>query len=134
MTDVAYGRVFSVSPEGTFDLVLEYDGEPCGIKFAADGGAWIADHKRGLLKVDFAVKSVNSFLSRRHSEAFKGLNDLTLGKDGTLYSPTRVCRICEIRQAAYIHRRAQRGGLAIHCALIPLCLTTRSHLFISTAM
>ena len=85
VTDVAYGRIFSVSPKGVFDLVLEYDGEPCGIKFAADGATWVTDHKRGLVKANFSEKTFTPFLSRRHSETFKGLNDLTIGKDGTLY-------------------------------------------------
>ena len=43
-TDIAYGRVFKVTPDGTFHLVAEYDGEPNGLKIHKDGRAFIAEY------------------------------------------------------------------------------------------
>lgn len=49
LVDIPNGRVFRVSPDGVFSLVIEYDGHPNGLKFRADGHAVIADHKNGLM-------------------------------------------------------------------------------------
>ena len=51
-TDIPYGRIFRVTPDGEFQLVTEYDGEPNGLKIHKDGRIFIADHKRGLLILD----------------------------------------------------------------------------------
>jgi gluconolactonase len=36
-TDVPHGRIFRMAPSGEIDLVVEYDGEPNGLKIHKDG-------------------------------------------------------------------------------------------------
>jgi gluconolactonase len=85
VTDIPFGRIFRISPVGEFDLVAEYDGEPNGLKIHKDGRIFIADHKRGILIIDPVSGKVTPFLERRHTEGFKGVNDLVFGMNGDIY-------------------------------------------------
>lgn len=85
VTDIPFGRVFRVSPDGTWTLVTEYDGWPNGLKFHKDGYAVITDYRRGLMRLDPASGKVSGLLETRHSESFKGVNDLVFATNGDLY-------------------------------------------------
>ena len=84
-TDIPYGRIFKITPDGTFHLVAEYDGEPNGLKIHRDGRLFVTDHKRGLLAIDPATGAVTSLVDRANSEGFRGLNDLVFAANGDLY-------------------------------------------------
>jgi gluconolactonase len=84
-SDIPNGRIFRVNSAGAWTLVAEYDGEPNGLKVRADGTLLVADYRRGLLAVDPANGSVEPVLARRHSESFRGLNDLALAAGGDVY-------------------------------------------------
>ena len=47
-TDVPYGRIFRMTPDGHVDLAAEYDGEPNGLKIHKDGRIFIADFHHGI--------------------------------------------------------------------------------------
>jgi gluconolactonase len=85
VVDVPHGRVFRVSPGGTFSVVTEYDGEPNGLKIHKDGRIFITDYKKGLMQLDPATGAVTPILEGRRSEHFKGLNDLFFGRNGDIY-------------------------------------------------
>lgn len=85
VTDIPYGRVFSISPTGEWTLVCEYDGWPNGMKLHRDGRAFITDYKRGIMVLDLATGQVQPLLTHRHSESFRGVNDLFFDKEGQLY-------------------------------------------------
>lgn len=83
VVDLAWGRIFRVSPRGEFETVLEYDGEPNGLAIHRDGRIFIADHKNGILRLENG-KAV-PVVSRYHQQSFKGVNDLTFDAAGNLY-------------------------------------------------
>jgi gluconolactonase len=85
VVDIPYGRIFRITPDAEWALVAEYDGEPNGLKFHADGRAFIADHSRGIMELDRAGGAVATVLDRPRLERFKGCNDLFFAADGTLY-------------------------------------------------
>jgi gluconolactonase len=85
LVDIPFGRVFRVSPSGEWTLVVEYDGEPNGLKFHPDGRIIIADYRNGLVQLDLGAGQVQPLLDRRNSESFKGLNDLTISSTGDVY-------------------------------------------------
>lgn len=85
VTDIPHGRIFQVSKDGNFTLVVEYDGEPNGLKIHRDGRLVIADYRYGLIELDPQSKKLRPLLGRRYSESFKGINDLFFSKDGDLY-------------------------------------------------
>jgi gluconolactonase len=85
VVDIPFGRIFRVSPALEWTLVAEYDGWPNGLAIHRDGSAWIADYRRGLLRLDPRTKEVAPIKGHRNSESFRGLNDLTFAQDGTCY-------------------------------------------------
>jgi gluconolactonase len=83
VVDLAWGRIFRVSPQGDFSVHYEYDGEPNGLAIHKDGRIFIADHKLGILYLkDGKIVPV---VSRYHQQRFKGVNDLTFDSHGNLY-------------------------------------------------
>ena len=83
--DIPYGRIFRISPKGEWDLVVQYDGWPNGLKIHKDGDAYIADYKRGLLRLNTKTGAIEPILETAFSEGFKGLNDLHFADNGDLY-------------------------------------------------
>jgi gluconolactonase len=85
VVDIPWGRIFRIDPRGGVELVVQYDGEPNGLKFHPDGRAFIADYKRGIMVLDPKSGRVETFLERGRLEAFKGCNDLFFASNGDLY-------------------------------------------------
>ena len=85
LTDIPYGRVFRISPQGQWHLVVEYDGWPNGLKIHRDGRIFIADYKHGILVLDPDTAQLTPLLTHHRSEGFKGVNDLFFDRQGHLY-------------------------------------------------
>lgn len=85
IVDTPFGRIFRISPKGEWDLVVQYDGWPNGMKFHKDGRLFIADYKKGLLVLDVKTAKIETLLETAYSEGFKGLNDLHFASNGDLY-------------------------------------------------
>jgi gluconolactonase len=85
VTDIPFGRVFRISPQGEVELVAEYDGEPNGLKIHKDGRIFITDHAHGIMLLEPAGGKVTPHLSRRDIEGFKGVNDLVFASSGDMY-------------------------------------------------
>jgi gluconolactonase len=83
--DIPFGRVFRIDPKSEWELVVQYDGWPNGLKFHRDGRAYITDYRRGLLALDPKSGKIESVLETAFSEGFKGLNDLHFADNGDLY-------------------------------------------------
>jgi gluconolactonase len=85
VTDIPWGRLFKIAPDGALSLAFEYDGEPNGLKFHRDGRAFITDHKHGLMVFDPRSGRIEPCLERGRFERFKGVNDLVFAANGDLY-------------------------------------------------
>lgn len=85
VTDIPYGRIFRVAPSGDWQLVVEYDGWPNGLKIHQDGRIFIADYKHGILLLNPVDSKITPFLTHQRSEGFKGVNDLFFDDLGLLY-------------------------------------------------
>ena len=91
VVDIPFGRIFRITAALEWQLVTQYDGWPNGLAMHRDGALWIADYRRGLLRLDAAAlkKGGNPMptpvLGHRNSESFRGLNDLTFDALGRLY-------------------------------------------------
>ncbi|MFL9961737.1 SMP-30/gluconolactonase/LRE family protein [Paraburkholderia sediminicola] len=85
VTDIPHGRVFRIAHTGNWDLVVEYDGEPNGMKLADDSHLLITDYRNGLMLLDIERGEVRPYLERRNTERFRGVNDLTFDSAGNLY-------------------------------------------------
>ena len=85
VVDIPWGRIFKISPQGDITLVVEYDGEPNGLKFHRDGRIFVADARHGIMILDAASGHIAPFLDRPKLERFKGCNDLFFASNGDLY-------------------------------------------------
>ena len=85
VTDIPFGRVFRIDPKGEWDLVAQWEGEPNGMKFLNDTELLVTDYKNGLMRLNIQTGQVQTFLERRNSESFKGVNDLVLDSRGNVY-------------------------------------------------
>ncbi|NDY82994.1 SMP-30/gluconolactonase/LRE family protein [Orrella sp. NBD-18] len=85
ITDIVFGRIFRINPQANWELIVQYDGEPNGMKFMSEDELLITDYKNGLMKLNLQTRQVSPFLTRRNSERFKGPNDLVFDSAGNLY-------------------------------------------------
>ncbi|MBI4207339.1 MAG: SMP-30/gluconolactonase/LRE family protein [Betaproteobacteria bacterium] len=85
IVDIPFGRIFRISAKKEWELVVQYDGWPNGLKFHKDGRAFITDYKAGLLALDAKTGKLETILATAYSEGFKGLNDLHFASNGDLY-------------------------------------------------
>ncbi len=85
ITDIANGRVLRIAPDKAVELVVEYDGEPNGLKIHRDGRIFVADHHHGLMLLDPAGGRIDLFKGGPEKERFKGVNDLVFASNGDLY-------------------------------------------------
>ena len=83
--DIPFGRVFRIDAEGQWEQIVQYPGEPNGMKWLRPGVLLITDYRNGLMTLDVTTAQVRPYLSRRNSESFKGVNDLTFDRQGNLY-------------------------------------------------
>lgn len=83
--DLAHGRLLRVSPTGHFEQMLQYEGEPNGLKIHRDGRVFVADHVNGLMVYTPGSSRIDVLLGSARREGFKGLNDLVFASNGDLY-------------------------------------------------
>jgi gluconolactonase len=84
VVDIPYGRIFCI--EGTeWRLITQYDGWPNGLKMMVDGTLLAADYRLGLVQINPATGEWSPKLRNVSTEGFKGLNDLTLHPDGSVF-------------------------------------------------
>src|ERR1700694_6202187 len=51
IVDIPFGRIFRISSDGAWTLVIEYDGWPNGLKIRADGRIFVADYTHGIMEL-----------------------------------------------------------------------------------
>ncbi len=83
--DNAYGRIFRADPQGRVEVVVEYDGEPNGLRIHKDGRVFVADYKHGIVQLDPERGTISPIMSRYNTGHFIGVNDLIFNKQGDLY-------------------------------------------------
>ena len=85
IVDIPFGRIFRISPDGRWTLVVEYDGWPNGLKIDARGRILVADYRQGIMELDAKAGRIVPVLTARNSESFKGCNDLHIASNGDIY-------------------------------------------------
>jgi len=85
IVDIPFGRIFKVTPDKRWSLVVEYDGWPNGLKISRDGRILVADYRQGIMELDPRAGRMQKVLTSRNSESFKGCNDLHIANNGDIY-------------------------------------------------
>ncbi|MBW4963326.1 SMP-30/gluconolactonase/LRE family protein [Sulfitobacter sp. CW3] len=83
LSDVPYGRVFRVSPDGTWTQMHQIDGEPHAMRITPDGRRIAVDYRHGL--IELTGDTTFDVLSTGGVAPFLGLSDMTYGPDGALW-------------------------------------------------
>ncbi len=117
-TDVPWGRIFRMTPDGEISLFLEYNGEPNGMKFHKDGRLFVADYSQGILTIDIATKRIEPYFLRINNERLRGPNDLVFASNGDLYF-TDQGNSDILRPHGRVIRVAADGRSQILCQGIP---------------
>ena len=85
IVDIPFGRIFKVSPDRKWSLVVEYDGWPNGLKISRDGRILVADYRHGIMELDARAGRMQKILTSRNSQSFRGCNDLHIAGNGDIY-------------------------------------------------
>lgn len=86
VVDIFGGRVYRISPAGQWQLVIEYDGQPNGLKIHQDGRIFLACRKYGIALLDIRRGLVESVIEGpRRGSKFRSLNDLVFHSTGDIY-------------------------------------------------
>ena len=85
IVDIPFGRIFRISPDKKWTLIVEYDGWPNGLKIGRDGRILVADYMHGIMELDAEAGRIKPILTARNSESFRGCNDLHLASSGDIY-------------------------------------------------
>ena len=67
IVDIPFGRIFRISPKKEWELVVQYDGWPNGLKFHKDGRAFITCYRKGLLALDPKTGKLETILETAFS-------------------------------------------------------------------
>lgn len=84
--DIHCGRIYRVSPKGDWEIAVDYDGIPNGLKIHKDGRIFVADRKNGVMLFDPNSGKISVFAAGpAPGQKFLGLNDLIFDHRGDLY-------------------------------------------------
>ena len=67
VVDIPFGRIFRIAPDGTWSLVIEYEGWPNGLKINREGRIFVADYRRGIMELDARAGRMRPVLASRNS-------------------------------------------------------------------
>ncbi len=85
LTDVPFGRIFAISPDGNWRLAAETGGQPHAVKPMADGRLALVDYRLGLLAYDPTSGTFETLCDAINTEAFRGLSDLAVAPNGDIW-------------------------------------------------
>jgi gluconolactonase len=85
IVDIPFGRIFRITPDAKWSLVVEYEGWPNGLKIGRDGRILVADYMHGIMELDAKTGRMQPILTSRNSESFRGCNDLHIASNGDIY-------------------------------------------------
>jgi len=85
IVDIPFGRIFKISPDAKWSLVVEYEGWPNGLKISRDGRILVADYMHGIMELDAKAGRMQPILTSRNSESFRGCNDLHIASNDDIY-------------------------------------------------
>lgn len=85
-TDMSAGRIYRITPDKTWEVVVEYDGHPNSLKLHKDGRGFITDRYHGIMVLDMKTGKIETLLSGPSAgQKFKAVNDLHFASNGDLY-------------------------------------------------
>lgn len=84
MVEPRTGSIFEIEAGGGKKLLANTGGIPAGLQLHQDGSIWVADMKRGILRVTLDG-AVESMVSEWQGQPIRGCNDCSFDSQGNLY-------------------------------------------------
>ena len=81
---LADGRIVRFDGDNVVD-VINTGGRPLGLEFGADGFLYVADARKGLLRIDLEKKAIDVLVNTAEGYPMKCVNDVVIASDGTVY-------------------------------------------------
>lgn len=85
LSDVPFGRIFRIDPDGVWQVALSYEGQPHAARPLDGGDMVIADYRRGLLSWRPGTTEPKTLVGEFGGEPFRGLSDLVVGPQGIVW-------------------------------------------------
>lgn len=117
LSDVPYGRVFRVSPDGAWDVMNQIEGEPHAMRIAPDGRHIAVDYSHGLIELT-DKNSFNVLSTGLPGQLFMGLSDMAFAPDGTLWF-TDSGRTSLSDPTGRVYCLPKDGDLRLVCDCVP---------------
>src|SRR5258707_8116546 len=84
IVDIPFGRIFRITPDKKWSLVVEYEGWPNGLKIDAKGRILVADYMHGIMELDRRAGKMLAVVTGGNSEPLKGWNDQHISPNGDI--------------------------------------------------
>lgn len=86
LVNFAFGQIIRISPDGTAEIVCEYDGAPNGLQVGIDGYIYITDRLNGIMQLEPGSGKIKIHCGvEALSPGFQGLSDMTIAANGDIY-------------------------------------------------
>ena len=103
IVDIPFGRIFRISPDKKWSLVVEYDGWPNGLKIGRDGRILVADYRHGIMELDAQAGQMQPVLTVAQFGIVPRLQRSASSRPmATSISPIRARPACTIRPGGSI--------------------------------
>jgi sugar lactone lactonase YvrE len=79
------GRIVRFESDGKVTEIVNTGGRPLGLEHGPDGRLYVADARRGLLRVDVVTKKIEVLVDKAEGVSFHCVNDVEIAKDGVVY-------------------------------------------------
>jgi gluconolactonase len=125
LSDVPYGRVFTIDQSGDWNVEHHIEGEPHAMRIAPDGRRIAVDYRHGL--IELTGRATFDVLSTGlPGQAFKGLSDMAYAPDGALWF-TDSGRTSLSDPTGRVYRLSKEGDLRLVLDCVPysngICLS-----------
>ncbi len=117
-TDLNHGRIFRITPAGTWDVFADYGGGPNGLKFGPDGRIYVVCRREGVIAFDAGSGQRTVVAEGFAGKPFVGLNDLCFADNGDLYF-TDPGHSSQRNPDGRVFRLARDGELSLVCDGLP---------------
>jgi gluconolactonase len=101
VVDIPFGRIFRITPDKKWSLVVEYDGWPNGLKISRDGRILVADYMHGIMELDARAGRMQKILTCAIRNRFVAATTCISPAMATSTSPIRARPACTIRPGGF---------------------------------
>ncbi len=85
LVEPSSGSILAIDTHGKKSLLANTGGIPAGLQLHADGSIWVADMKKGILRVTITDGHIENIVTHYEGAPIRGCNDCYFDSQGNLY-------------------------------------------------